>query len=593
MASNDDAKRALLRIGEQSAGRRRKTGTIVSVQGRHASVLLDGEGTSIVLAYRGPYEPSVGAGVTIERVPETNSWRLAGIRDNALNVVGDLPYDFERAGVGLYYPLALEALNNAAYTLGTGLTMTVYNTQFVNANGDFIYTASQSIDLTAYVPETDSRWCIVYADGTTGVLAVYAHTTTSSPDGEWPSAVNGLLDSDETAVPLLAVWLDAAQTAWLDAHKVIKRGFSYAGKRIVSIPHAVQPIAGESGLTAVTPINLTGFTSESGVTGNVIAQDDMTFIFAKHSSGVTPPDETFDSTQGYNVGSLYKTDTAIWICVDASEGVAEWVQIYPDTVDLSSPPAIGDVTPAPSIASEHIDVYSLESNGYIQVTGPVVAETITANTSIDAPQITGTNIEAAGSLTLPSAAPSSSRQLGFVNNRVQMYGRGVAQALSGRWYTQGGVRLITNTTTETVMNAATITPLPANTINIGTGVKIRISGAFVNNQGASRTFTMKLYIGGGLTVSVAVAVPAAAQPFHGEFYADFTTLGAGTGVTDGSVVTGGWVDVSTTNTRNHLARVAVNTQSAVGIGFSGVWSSYTAGTELSAYIYALTIDIHN
>lgn len=237
MTTDDQAREALFAINEQASADRRLTGTIMAVKGRNVSVLLDGEGSSIVTAYRGVYEPSVGAGVTIERIPGTNFYKVVGVRDTALGANNPLPYDFERQGTELYYPLALEAINQSSYNVGDGLQITIYNTQYVDHDKLWHYINAELIDLITYVPDEDSVWIVIYVDLGTDTLEVYAHTTTDTPDGGWLDALNGLLDSLSSIVPVLAVQLDAGMTVWGDTWKVIKRGFSYAGKKIVRIPY--------------------------------------------------------------------------------------------------------------------------------------------------------------------------------------------------------------------------------------------------------------------------------------------------------------------------------------------------------------------
>jgi hypothetical protein len=47
------------------------------------------------------------------------------------------------------------------------------------------------------------------------------------------------------------------------------------------------------------------------------------------AGGATPPDADNDVGEGYAIGSKWHTDTAIWICTDATEGAAVWRQIWP------------------------------------------------------------------------------------------------------------------------------------------------------------------------------------------------------------------------------------------------------------------------
>lgn len=49
------------------------------------------------------------------------------------------------------------------------------------------------------------------------------------------------------------------------------------------------------------------------------------------AGGATAPDGDNDETEGYAIGSKWHTDTAIWECVDPSDGAAVWRQVWPVT----------------------------------------------------------------------------------------------------------------------------------------------------------------------------------------------------------------------------------------------------------------------
>lgn len=234
MSTDAEVKRALKRIAEQATAERFYNGTIASVSGRHATVVLDGEGTGTVSAYRGTFEPIIGARVTVERLAGTNEYRIVGVARDALADRSPAPYDFERLGQLLYYPLAREALNLGSYTLApTGLEMTVYNTLWLDGDGVMHFIPNQTLNFTPAVPATDSRWVVVLADPTTETLSLYQHGITNTPQGQWVDAVNA--STTGGYVPVLAVRLDAGQTGWLPAHKQLVRGYSFQSKYIVSV----------------------------------------------------------------------------------------------------------------------------------------------------------------------------------------------------------------------------------------------------------------------------------------------------------------------------------------------------------------------
>jgi len=54
------------------------------------------------------------------------------------------------------------------------------------------------------------------------------------------------------------------------------------------------------------------------------------------AGGALDPTADDDEADGYSAGSMWITDTAIWICIDASEGDAVWEQLWPaKAADLS------------------------------------------------------------------------------------------------------------------------------------------------------------------------------------------------------------------------------------------------------------------
>lgn len=245
--TDDEAKRALYLIAERSQATRRKEGTVISVArgGRTASVLLDGEGASIINAYRGQFELAVGAGVTIERVPESVAWRVVGIRDSSLTSLESHSFDLERQGVALYYPLPLEAINEASYVCSTSdLEITLYNVFHADTLGNYQYHASTTIDMADYLPPSGTVWAVIYVDPSDSSLNVFTGATETDPDGKWVDAVNALLDLGTHVIPLLAVLLHSDMTGWGAAWNVLKKGFSYAGKHIVRLPRVSTPTTG-------------------------------------------------------------------------------------------------------------------------------------------------------------------------------------------------------------------------------------------------------------------------------------------------------------------------------------------------------------
>lgn len=243
MATKEEALKALKAIAEASTVDRRLTGTIISSKGRHVTVALDGESVS-VSAYRGAFEPSVGVRVTIERVAGMSVYRVVGVADDSLIANDQNVNDYEYRGTLLYYPLALEAVNDAAYNLGNELEITLYNVQAIDSDSNFVYVENETLDLSASVPFADSRWAIIYLNLTDSTLDVYNHPSTATPVGEWVDAVNGMLSTVAEAVPVLAVRLDVGMEAWTDAYRVIRRGYLFGSKRIIRIPVPMQPNIG-------------------------------------------------------------------------------------------------------------------------------------------------------------------------------------------------------------------------------------------------------------------------------------------------------------------------------------------------------------
>lgn len=238
MATDREAREALSRMTEQDTASRRREGTIIGINGRFASVVLDGEGTSIISAYRGSYEPAIGAGVTIERIPGYSEWKIVGVRDSSVRYIDNLPYDFERPGESLYYPLALEAINHWSYNLGDGLEITIYNAYAVNSNKEVQYQDEATFDLAADPDATNPRWIIFYMDDVTGVVTKYVADPDTDP--QWIDAANDMM-TFQYGVPGLAVYLDAAMVEWQSAWRALKRGYLFGAKKIIRLPFATVP----------------------------------------------------------------------------------------------------------------------------------------------------------------------------------------------------------------------------------------------------------------------------------------------------------------------------------------------------------------
>lgn len=229
---------ALAKLTDDANKQRRKTGRIVSTSGRHAKVRLDGD-AGVVDAYRGIYEPIIGAQVAIEQPAGVNEWRIAGVADYSTASRDPLPYDFERMGVGLYYPLALEAMNINAYNLSdSSLELTLYNVQWFDATGDLHYINNFLLDMEDYLPVSDSAWCIIYIDLITDLPDVFTGTPDSAP--VWVDAVNEAKDPDR--LPLLAVYTESTLTEWGPAWKTLSRGYGYDSKRVIVVPSWIRPV---------------------------------------------------------------------------------------------------------------------------------------------------------------------------------------------------------------------------------------------------------------------------------------------------------------------------------------------------------------
>lgn len=268
-----EAREAISLLAEQGAAERRKEGTIISIDGRFVGVVLDGEGTSLVIAYRGYYEPALGAGVTIERIPATNKWKVVGVRDSAINYVDHHPYDFERPGEAIYYPVPLEAINNWSYNLGTGLEITVYNAFAINSSQDVQYQDETTIDLLSHVDATNERYVVIYMDDTTGTLAVYDGLAEANPS--WLEAVNDMM-TYQYGVPGLVINLSAAMTEWGSAWRALKRGYLFGTKKIIRLPfsHA----SGGSGTGSVMTGATASVDGTEGLVPQPVAGDDDKFL---------------------------------------------------------------------------------------------------------------------------------------------------------------------------------------------------------------------------------------------------------------------------------------------------------------------------
>lgn len=314
MFTDDQAREALSSLNEQNAASRRKTGVITAINGRTVSVLIDGGGTGIVSAYRGIFNPSTGVGVTIERVAGTTFWKVVGIRDTALGNTNNGRYDFENEGVQLYYPLALEAINDVAYSFGDDLDVTLFNIQFLSSTGTWEYIDSLLLDMTPYVPTTESCWGVVYIDLSDDTIKVYTHTPVPDPEGLWHEAVTGLLATGDNVFPLLAIWLNSGMTEWGDAWRVIKRGLSFAGKRVVRIPFQPDSIGGGS------------------TTGSIIVTDTATTVDPATALSLDPA--YFEVTDGGG--------TAQVTFIGASGGADELSELT-DVDVVSTPPTDGQV----------------------------------------------------------------------------------------------------------------------------------------------------------------------------------------------------------------------------------------------------------
>jgi hypothetical protein len=287
--TDKDVRNAVKNVSREARAEDRIPGTIISENGRHVFVVFDGEGGGAVWAHRGIYEPIVGARVTVEKVPGTEQYKVVGVADDALAARNGHPYDFERIGPSLYYPLALEALNNAAYNLGTDLNITIYNIQYADSDGTFHFIESATLDLATSVPVADSRWAVVYVDVATEAVSVYDAPTTATPDGEWVAAVNLALTDVPGTVPLLAIRLNAGATSWPDAWKAIGRGYSYDNKRIIRIPYYHEAGGGGAPITDAYYQTV----QENGV--SVVSRPKLNFT-ASGTAVVTVADDGTDTT---------------------------------------------------------------------------------------------------------------------------------------------------------------------------------------------------------------------------------------------------------------------------------------------------------
>lgn len=242
--SDLDVLGALAALTDHANAQRRTNGRIINApQGRHCDVRLD-NGAGVVSAYCGIYEPIIGARVALEQPAGQTEWRLAGVADYAMAARSNQPYDIERIGTGIYYPVALEAINhNSFVTSDTGLSLTLYNVQWIDSAGQFHYLHDVTVDLSSYVPISDAVWAVIYIDAPSQTLAVAVGVNEEEPD--WVDAVQSATGAGR--LPILAVLLEAGTTNWPAAWRTLHRGFLYDTKKIISIPYYQQPATGGGG----------------------------------------------------------------------------------------------------------------------------------------------------------------------------------------------------------------------------------------------------------------------------------------------------------------------------------------------------------
>jgi len=84
------------------------------------------------------------------------------------------------------------------------------------------------------------------------------------------------------------------------------------------------------------------------------------------AGGAIDPDADNDVGEGYAIGSEWHTDTAIWTCIDATEGAAVWHQVWPALVaDMAQTGALAQcnisASTDPGVGDDSVDGYSTGS----------------------------------------------------------------------------------------------------------------------------------------------------------------------------------------------------------------------------------------
>ncbi len=409
MTSQQDARDALKRIARDEQTEREQDARVVASDGsRFATVRTDG-GT-LLDVHRGSYQPVLGAYVKIYLPPNGGSrWKIVGAADKTIATRDSNRYDIERQGDPLYYPVALEAINNTSYNLGTTLNITIYNIHFVASDGALHRVNTVLLDLATNVPASDSAWRIIYVDERDDSIGVYDAASTAAPGiGDAFTAANDAMTADSHRVPLLAVLLDSGMTEWGSAWRVMGRGYDIADKKIVRLPYYGKPAtSGELSASTIGELSDVDDDTTSPADGQALLWDAAASLYLPGDVGSALVIEEEDGTPTGTPASLRLTSGKV---TDNSDGSF--------SIDLSgNVAAAGDLSDVDTTGVAEGDL--LQYNASASEFQPVAIRTIRPlDISI-----------AGGRLTLATGDPENTNTTGastlrftpYKGNRIALY----------------------------------------------------------------------------------------------------------------------------------------------------------------------------
>lgn len=188
----------------------------------------------MVRCYRGSYTPVIGTRVTVERAPDKNSWRVVGIAEDVLGVGTSAPFDMERQGIEVNYPIPLEAINHGLYNLEDGLTLTLFNVFHPTTSG-VGFVASTTVDFAPFVPNTLGRWVTVAVAEDGSFHQNVSSVGVFDQDG-WIVPANLAIANDR--FPVLAVYLRSDTLNWGNEWRTLTKSIQWGSKFIIRIPYS-------------------------------------------------------------------------------------------------------------------------------------------------------------------------------------------------------------------------------------------------------------------------------------------------------------------------------------------------------------------